>query len=80
MPKNDNGKFVCINHIEKELGENNNVVMPQMVLNGRSSEHSTDDNELLLQEMINFVNGKKTDSVKFSNHFKEKLENIKSNA
>lgn len=42
MPKNDNGKFVCINHADQELGENHYVVMPQMVLNGRSLEHSNE--------------------------------------
>jgi len=38
----------------------------------------TNDDELLIKEMINYVNGKKTNSIKFSNHFKGELERIQS--
>lgn len=42
MPKNDNGKFVCINHTEQELGDSSFVVMPQMILSEKSLVHSNE--------------------------------------
>ncbi|MCL1665583.1 hypothetical protein [Elizabethkingia ursingii] len=38
----------------------------------------TNDNEILIKEMINYVNGKKIDPIKFSKHFEEKLKHPQS--